>query len=77
MTCTFGRSQKTFPSCRPIWRPTLTLIGTRFFQNATDALRRIGVDHTTLQLEPEPCGQGRPAVPSRRQLITIEPQPQE
>ncbi len=30
-------------------------------QTATDGLRRIGVDHTTLQLEPEPCGQGRPA----------------
>ncbi len=31
-------------------------------ETATDALRRIGVDHTTLQLEPESCGQGRPAI---------------
>ena len=29
---------------------------------ATEALRRIGVGHATLQLESEPCGQGRPAV---------------
>ena len=28
---------------------------------ATEALRRIGVDHATLQLEGEPCGQGRAA----------------
>ena len=27
---------------------------------ATEALRRIGVGHATLQLESEPCGQGRP-----------------
>ena len=36
---------------------------------ATDALRRVGVAHTTLQLESEPCGQGRP--------ITIPPTTQE
>ena len=30
---------------------------------ATEALRRIGVGHATLQLEHEPCGQGRPATP--------------
>jgi cobalt-zinc-cadmium efflux system protein len=29
---------------------------------ATEALRRIGVGHATLQLESTPCGQGRPAV---------------
>jgi len=38
---------------------------------ATEALRRIGVGHATLQLESEPCGQGRPAnhlpEPSRSQ----------
>jgi cobalt-zinc-cadmium efflux system protein len=28
---------------------------------ATEALRRIGVGHATLQLESTPCGQGRPA----------------
>jgi len=28
----------------------------------TEALRRVGVGHATLQLESEPCGQGRPAV---------------
>ncbi len=28
---------------------------------ATEALRRIGVGHATLQLESAPCGQGRPA----------------
>jgi len=27
----------------------------------TEALRRVGVGHATLQLESEPCGQGRPA----------------
>jgi hypothetical protein len=27
---------------------------------ATKALRRVGVEHTTLQLESGPCGQGRP-----------------
>ena len=44
-------------------------------QDATDALRRIGVDHTTLQLEPEPCGQGRPAVAPA--IDQVKPQPQE
>jgi len=37
----------------------------------TEALRRVGVGHATLQLESEPCGQGRPAArlpdPSRSQ----------
>ena len=29
---------------------------------ATESLRRIGVGHATLQLESEPCGQGRPVL---------------
>jgi len=33
---------------------------------ATEALRRIGVGHATLQLETEPCGQGRPALINAR-----------
>ena len=32
----------------------------RVLLTATDALRRVGVGHATLQLEHEPCGQGRP-----------------
>jgi cobalt-zinc-cadmium efflux system protein len=35
---------------------------------ATEALRRIGVGHATLQLESEPCGQGRPARPVARSM---------
>ena len=35
---------------------------------ATEALRRVGVEHTTLQLESDPCGQGRPiAIPPTTQ----------
>jgi cobalt-zinc-cadmium efflux system protein len=34
----------------------------RILLAATEVLRRVGVDHATLQLEHEPCGQGRPAV---------------
>ena len=34
----------------------------RILLAATEALHRIGVGHATLQLEHEPCGQGRPAV---------------
>ncbi len=38
---------------------------------ATDALRRIGVAHATLQLEHEPCGQGRADLDrDRSQLLT-------
>jgi len=33
---------------------------------ATEALRRVGVGHATLQLEDEPCGQGRPAPANAR-----------
>lgn len=33
----------------------------RVLVTATEALRRIGVGHATLQLESQPCGQGRPA----------------
>jgi cobalt-zinc-cadmium efflux system protein len=33
----------------------------RVLLTATEALRRIGVDHATLQLEGDPCGQGRAA----------------
>jgi cobalt-zinc-cadmium efflux system protein len=33
---------------------------------ATEALRRIGVGHATLQLESEPCGQGRPILVNER-----------
>lgn len=33
----------------------------RVLLTATEALHRVGVGHTTLQLETEPCGQGRPA----------------
>ena len=37
-------------------------------QTATEALRRVGVEHTTLQLESDPCGQGRPiAIPPTTQ----------
>ncbi|MFI5258919.1 MAG: cation diffusion facilitator family transporter [Candidatus Limnocylindrales bacterium] len=32
----------------------------RILLTATEALRRVGVGHATLQLEHEPCGQGRP-----------------
>jgi len=42
----------------------------RLLLAATEALRRIGVGHATLQLECTPCGQGRPAliaVPTQRQ----------
>ena len=38
----------------------------RILLTATEALRRIGVGHATLQLETEPCGQGRPAPISAR-----------
>jgi cobalt-zinc-cadmium efflux system protein len=34
----------------------------RVLLTTTEALHRIGVGHATLQLEYEPCGQGRPAV---------------
>jgi len=41
---------------------------------ATEALRRVGVGHATLQLESEPCGQGRPVTPSGRTAAdTINP----
>jgi cobalt-zinc-cadmium efflux system protein len=33
----------------------------RVLLSATEALRRMGVGHATLQLESTPCGQGRPA----------------
>ncbi len=33
----------------------------RLLPAATEELRRIGVGHATLQVEDEPCGQGRPA----------------
>ncbi|MEP7379502.1 MAG: cation diffusion facilitator family transporter [Chloroflexota bacterium] len=35
--------------------------GRRILLDATETLRRVGVGHATLQLESEPCGQGRPA----------------
>ena len=38
----------------------------RILVAATEGLHRIGVGHATLQLEHEPCGQGRPAVPGAR-----------
>jgi len=38
----------------------------------TGALRRIGVGHATLQIESEPCGQGRPATRTS-QLIRSRP----
>jgi cobalt-zinc-cadmium efflux system protein len=38
--------------------------GRRILLAATEALRRIGVGHATLQMEHEPCGQGRPAGPT-------------
>ena len=42
----------------------------------TEALRRIGVGHATLQIEQEPCGQGRPAtraaVPTNSRPAPIE-----
>jgi cobalt-zinc-cadmium efflux system protein len=49
----------------------------RVLETATGALRGIGVDHTTLQLESEPCGQGRPAAarpaaPAHRRPPTTE-----
>lgn len=37
----------------------------RILLAATEAVRRLGVGHATLQLEHEPCGQGRPAAFTR------------
>jgi len=42
-------------------------------ETATGALRSVGVDHTTLQLESEPCGQGRPSRTQPTEQIYRQP----